>query len=198
MSLVIIDNYDSFTFNLVQLLHPEYAGRGAIQVFRNDKVSLSDLQSLRPSHIVLSPGPGHPANARDFGVCADVVKNARQLDCPILGVCLGHQGIILHRGGAIERLPRPLHGKQSRIRLHPDSRLFAGLPAEIDVMRYHSLVADRQALPADLAVTALEPEQGLVMAVEAKDDPVYGLQFHPESIGTPAGRQILRNFIRSC
>lgn len=199
MSTIVIDNYDSFTFNLVQLLQMEASTPDTVRVFRNDAIGFADLAALAPDRIVLSPGPGHPGKDADFGVCAQVIGRKRELGCPILGVCLGHQGIVLAAGGCIERLPQPRHGKQSRIKLSRRSKLFAGLPDEIAVMRYHSLVATRDSLPAGLVVTAEEPVEGLIMAVEEELTPqLYGVQFHPESIGTPHGRQILRNFIKLC
>ncbi|WP_343208247.1 aminodeoxychorismate/anthranilate synthase component II [Anaerolentibacter hominis] len=186
--ILFIDNYDSFSYNLVQL-----AGsiRTDIRVIRNDDMSVEKIGRLQPSHIILSPGPGYPKNA---GVCEEVIEKLKG-NVPILGVCLGHQAICEVFGGRIERARHLLHGKKSRIRLHGGSKLFGGLPGEIDAARYHSLIARRDTLPNELRVTA-EDEDGEVMAVEHVNYPVYGLQFHPESILTPEGREILEAFLK--
>ncbi len=189
MTVLLIDNYDSFTHNLYQ-----YLGElGAVPlVARNDAIDLSAVADLEPSHIVLSPGPGHPANRRDFGICSDLLREWGPRR-PLLGVCLGLQGIAHYLGGAVVRAPTIVHGKTSRIR-HDGEGLFAGLPADLEVMRYHSLIADRARLPDCLRVTA-ETDDGLVMAIAHRAWPVVGVQFHPESIGTPNGHDLLRNFL---
>lgn len=192
--LVIIDNYDSFTFNLYQMLQMQTSEE--VVVVRNDAVDLPTLRGWRPTRIVLSPGPGRPDNPRDFGVCWDILAAAATLAVPILGVCLGHQGIAAAYGGRVVRAPRIVHGKASEIILTGDSPLFAGLPERFPAMRYHSLIADEATLPACLTVTARTAADGLIMAAAHRELPVYGVQFHPESIGTPDGNRILANFLR--
>ncbi len=196
MNVVLIDNYDSFTFNLLQRIG-EVSGHTA-RVIRNDAIDLAGLDALAPTHVVISPGPGTPEKQADFGISREVVTTL-STRVPTLGVCLGHQGLVLHHGGRVVRAPRPVHGKRSRVRLDTRSTLFAGMPEEIEVMRYHSLLVARESLPACFRVTAetCEPEGGehLVMAVEHRDRPLFGLQFHPESIGTPDGSDILARFL---
>jgi anthranilate synthase component 2 len=196
VSVVLVDNYDSFTFNLYQRLGV-LLGREPI-VVRNDAIDLAGLRALEPTHVVVSPGPGSPAEPRDFGISREVITTL-SVAVPTLGVCLGHQGAVHHLGGEVVRAPRPVHGKVSRVRLDTRSTLFAGLPEEIDVMRYHSLVVSRRTLPACFRVTAetLHPEGGehLVMAVEHTSRPLFGVQFHPESIGTPDGDALLGRFL---
>ncbi|RKZ13979.1 aminodeoxychorismate/anthranilate synthase component II [bacterium] len=191
MTVLLIDNYDSFTWNLAQLL----GGLGAtVEVQRNDALDVEAVRSRRPSHIVLSPGPGRPERERDFGVCGPVLDElAGQV--PILGVCLGHQGIVQRLGGSIVQAPSIVHGK-SEVLTHEQGGLFAGLPGQLEAMRYHSLIADRDSLPDCLRVTA-ETADGLIMAVSHREKPVFGLQFHPESIGTPRGELLLQNFLES-
>lgn len=197
MTVLIIDNYDSFTFNLYQLI--AYISALPVEVRRNDELAFSDIEAMKPSHIVLSPGPGHPAVKRDFGVCKDVVCSAEKLACPVLGVCLGHQGIVQHSGGNVVRADKPVHGKMSEISIVADSPLFAGINSGTKVMRYHSLIAEKVSLPQDLQVLAvLSQEAETVMALQNKRRRLYGLQFHPESVGTELGKQILENFIRLC
>src|SRR5256885_16661727 len=149
MRVLIIDNYDSFTYNLYQFLG-ELGGE--VSVARNDAIAVEDVRAMNPSHIVLSPGPGSPDKARDFGVCGPLIVDLGSA-IPILGVCLGHQGIIHHLGGRVVRAPRIVHGKTSRVR-HDGSRLFRGLAPEIEVMRYHSLLGEKSSLPACLRITA--------------------------------------------
>jgi len=189
MKTVILDNYDSFTFNLYQCL-------GEIDerplVFRNDKITLAELTRLRPDRIVISPGPGTVEDDAYFGVCrAAILELGRTI--PILGVCLGHQGIVHAFGGRIVRAREVMHGKTSVIR-HAGQGVLHGLPAEFEAMRYHSLIADPAAMPACLEVTATTRD-GVIMAVQHRDFPIHGVQFHPESIGTAVGKQILGNFM---
>ncbi len=192
MSLLLIDNYDSFTHNLAQLL----GGLGAdVVVHRNDAVDIDDIDAIVPSHIVLSPGPGHPENERDFGVCGPVIDRFGP-SVPILGVCLGHQGIAHRLGGNVVRAPEIVHGKTSPVR-HDGTGLFAGVPNPVDVMRYHSLVVERQSLPTVLRVTSETVDTGLVMAFAHREWPMIGVQFHPESIGTPTGQTMMRNFLEA-
>ncbi len=192
--LVIIDNYDSFTFNLYQMLQMQTTEE--VVVVRNDALDVATLHRWRPSGIVISPGPGHPDNPRDFGICRSVLQAAATLAAPILGVCLGHQGIVAAYGGRIVRAPQIVHGKMSEIVVTAPVPLFAGLPERFSAMRYHSLIADEATLPACLTVTARAAADGLIMAVAHRELPVYGVQFHPESIGTPDGSRLLGNFLR--
>lgn len=194
MSIVIIDNYDSFTYNLYQLIRT--VSTDVVTVFRNDAVAFDDLVALIPTHIVLSPGPGHPSNDADFGVCKDIVRrNAELKRAQTLGVCLGHQGIVHHLGGKVSRAPEIVHGKQSAIRVCSPSPLFKNVDREFIAMRYHSLIADERFMPETLTVIARESIGNLVMAVEHKSAPLYGIQFHPESFATPSGRTIMENFL---
>ncbi|MGB0651815.1 MAG: anthranilate synthase component II [Thermoplasmatota archaeon] len=190
--IVVIDNYDSFTYNLVHAL----AAAGArTTVVRNDAVSRDEVAALGPDGLVFSPGPGHPAVPRDFGVCADLITNP--LDVPVLGVCLGMQGLAHHTGGRVVPAPEIVHGSASPARLQGGSPLFAGLGDAVDVGRYHSLLVDADSLPAawrPLAAT----ETGLLMAMEHKERPWYGVQFHPESILTPDGDRMVANFVGAC
>jgi anthranilate synthase/aminodeoxychorismate synthase-like glutamine amidotransferase len=195
MKVVIIDNYDSFTFNLYQML--QVMVDETIDVFRNDELDFAKLKSLRPDKVVLSPGPGHPKNEADFGVCRDIIVRNRELGCPVLGVCLGHQGLVHHLGGHVVQAPFIVHGKTSKVKV-AKSPLFEGLPDTFEAMRYHSLVASEEGFPEDLTVTGRELEHNLIMALEHKHLPMYGVQFHPESIGTPEGQKILKNFVERC
>jgi anthranilate synthase component 2 len=196
MTLLIIDNYDSFTFNLYQMLQAETDHE--VIVKRNDAITLDDILAMKPAGIILSPGPGHPENESDFGVCAEVIKNAAKVSCPILGVCLGHQGIGHYFGGKVVRAPHIVHGKMSNITITAPSKLFEGMQEEFSAMRYHSLVVQDEQLPSCLKVTARDEKTKLIMAMEHDNLPIYGVQFHPESIGTPEGKSILRNFVSLC
>ncbi len=190
MNVLILDNYDSFVYNLYQGL----GGLGANPtVVRNDAITLKGVRQMAPDAIVLSPGPGHPKNARDFGVCTDVLREVSPRT-PTLGVCLGHQGIAAVFGGTVGHAARLLHGKTSRIR-HDGRTLFEGIPNPFVGARYHSLAIERDSVPADLEVSATS-EDGEVMAVRHRRYPIEGVQFHPESILTPEGPAILRNFLR--
>lgn len=190
MSTLIIDNYDSFTYNLYQ-----YLGElgGDPSVVRNDEVTLAEIRARSPRRVVISPGPGSPDDPRYFGVCADVIRELGP-NLPLLGVCLGHQGIIHVFGGRLNRAPFPVHGKVWQVE-HDGTGLFAGLPSPIEAMRYHSLMGAQLELPDCLQVNA-RTEDGLVMGVRHTHYPIHGIQFHPESIGTPLGKQLLDNFLR--
>ena len=183
--IAVIDNYDSFTYNLVQYLGELGAD---VQVFRNDAVSVDAVEALDPTHILISPGPGDPSDA---GVSNEII---RQLGprYPLLGVCLGHQCIGEVFGGKVVRAPRLMHGKVSPI-YHYGDDLFVGIPSPFDATRYHSLIVE-EPLPAELQVTAFTKE-GELMGLRHRQHPIYGVQFHPESILTTSGRQILRNFL---
>lgn len=186
--LVLIDNYDSFTFNLVQYL----GNLGAdTDVHRNDALTVDEVLKLNPSGIVISPGPSDPDHA---GICLRLIEAAAQHDIPLLGVCLGHQAIGQAFGGRVIRAPHPMHGKVSTIS-HTDESVFAGLPKSYDVTRYHSLIVERGSLPDDLAVTA-ETDDGLIMGLMHKAKPIHGVQFHPESIATSHGHDLMRNFVK--
>ena len=186
--VLLIDNYDSFSYNLVQM-----AGsiRPDIKVIRNDAMTVEEIEKLNPSHIILSPGPGYP---KDAGVCEEVVKKLAG-KIPILGVCLGHQAICEVYGGTIAHAKELMHGKQSEVELDMESQIFYGMNKKIKAARYHSLALKGDTLPEELKVIA-QTEDGEVMAVEHNLCPVYGVQFHPESILTPEGRKILENFFK--
>ena len=184
---LLIDNYDSFSYNLYQLvgsIDPD------IKVIRNDEMTVDEIRALNPDRIILSPGPGRPENA---GVIIEVAKTISK-DIPTLGVCLGHQAICAAYGATVTYAKQLMHGKQSVVKADTGSLIFKGLPAEMKIARYHSLAADADTLPDCLKVTAVT-EDGEVMAVEHKEYPIYGVQFHPESILTPQGKQMLENFI---
>lgn len=186
--VLFIDNYDSFTYNLVQMigtLQPD------VQVVRNDALTLEEIEQLHPAQIVLSPGPGKPADA---GICEEMLKHfAGRI--PILGVCLGHQALCEAMGGTVTAAKQIMHGKQSVITIDNSVPLFQGLPQQLAVARYHSLAAQRNDLPECLQVIG-EDADGEIMAVQLKDTDVYGVQFHPESILTPEGIVILKNFLQ--
>jgi anthranilate synthase component II len=185
--ILLIDNYDSFSYNLVQLIggiNPD------IRVIRNDALTVAEVVTLHPSHIILSPGPGFPKSA---GICEELVQKMKGI-VPILGVCLGHQAICEVFGGKIVHAKELMHGKQSRMHLSSDSPIFKGLAPTIQAARYHSLIAERASLPDELSVIA-EDDKREVMAVKHRDYDIYGLQFHPESILTPQGAIIIQNFL---
>lgn len=185
--LILIDNYDSFTYNLVHYLGELGA---ACVVHRNDRIGADEVIAARPKAIVISPGPCTPTEA---GICLDLVAKAGPR-IPILGVCLGHQTIGQAYGGKVIRAPEPQHGKLSTIRARGKG-LFAGLPERFEVTRYHSLIVERASLPDDLEVTA-ETSDGLIMGLQHKRHPVHGLQFHPESIASEHGHDLLANFLK--
>ena len=184
--LVLIDNYDSFTYNLVHFLGELGAG---CQVFRNDKISVAEVLTLAPKGIVLSPGPCTPKEA---GICLELIERAGP-DIPLLGVCLGHQAIGQVYGGRVVRAPVPMHGKLSQI-AHTGKGVFKGLPKRFEVTRYHSLIVEREDLPDCLALTARTAD-GLIMGLQHKKHPVHGVQFHPESIASEHGHALLANFL---
>ncbi|MFP3041505.1 aminodeoxychorismate/anthranilate synthase component II [Treponema primitia] len=185
--ILLIDNYDSFSYNLYQLiggLNPD------IRVIRNDEMTVADIVVLRPSHIVISPGPGRPADA---GICEKLIA-ALAAQIPILGVCLGHQAVCEVFGATVSYAKTLMHGKSSMIKVDTGSPLFAGMNETIQGARYHSLAARDNTIPADLKIIAAA-DDGEVMAVQHREYPVYGVQFHPESILTPDGKRILINFL---
>jgi anthranilate synthase component 2 len=189
VTTLIVDNYDSFTWNLVQL----FGALGAEpRVVRNDAVTIDDVARMAPTHIVLSPGPGRPDDPSRVGVCRAILE--RDLGVPVLGVCLGHQAIVCAAGGRVVASGAPTHGKTSAI-MHEDGGILAGLPRPFEAMRYHSLIAERSSLPPCLEVTAW-CKDGTVMGVRHRHRPLFGVQFHPESIGTASGPALCRNFLR--
>jgi anthranilate synthase component 2 len=185
--LLLIDNYDSFTYNLAHYLGELGAD---VVVQRNDRLTAVEALALNPSHIVLSPGPKGPEQA---GICLDIIKLASQSKTPLLGVCLGHQAIGHHFGGKVSRADLPMHGKTSAITHNHDS-VFKGLPAPFRATRYHSLIVERDSMPDELVITA-ESEDGTVMGLRHRSLPIHGVQFHPESIATEHGHAMLKNFL---
>jgi anthranilate synthase component II len=186
--LAMIDNYDSFTWNLVQY----FGDLGAkMRVFRNDKITVDELVDMKPDGIVISPGPSDPDHA---GICLDTIAACAENKIPLLGVCLGHQAIGQAFGGKVVRAPKPMHGKLSDIK-HTNSSVFAGIPTPYTATRYHSLIVERESLPKTLDVTA-ETDDGLIMGLAHKTLPIHGIQFHPESIATQHGHALLKNFVK--
>ena len=185
--ILVIDNYDSFTYNLVQ-----YLGEMNIelQVFRNDKITVDEIRKLKPEAIVISPGPCTPKEA---GISVPIIKELHK-EIPILGVCLGHQSIGEAFGGDVVKAPTVVHGKTSTIN-HNGKGIFKSIPNKFQATRYHSLVIEPKTLPADLEVTA-KTDDNVIMAVQHKKYPVFGVQFHPESIATEHGKMLLRNFVK--
>jgi len=186
--ILLIDNYDSFAYNLVQLAGSFNPG---IVVISNDEKTIEEIEVMRPSHIIISPGPGYPKNA---GICEELIDYMKGR-APILGICLGHQAICEVFGASIAHAKKLMHGKQSSIHIANGSRVFRGLPPIIQAARYHSLIAERESLPDELLVIA-EDDEGEVMGVKHRDYEIYGLQFHPESILTPQGAIIMKNFLK--
>lgn len=185
--ITLIDNYDSFTYNLVQYL----GDLGAqVQVYRNDEKTVQQVLDEKPSGILISPGPSDPDHA---GICLDLITAAADNNIPLFGVCLGHQSIAQAFGGDVIRAPYPLHGKTSEI-THNNTAVFKGLPSPYKVTRYHSLIADPQTLPDCLEITA-QTQDSIIMGLSHKDKPIHGVQFHPESIATNHGHDLLRNFV---
>ena len=185
--ILLIDNYDSFSYNLYQLIgsvNPD------IKVVRNDEISLAEIEKLKPEAIVLSPGPGRP---EDAGICIPVIKEFAG-KIPILGVCLGHQSICEAFGGVVSYAKELKHGKKDMMIQQNSNVLFKGLPEKLPAARYHSLAALEETLPKELTVTA-RAEDGEIMAVEHQEYPVYGVQFHPESVMTPDGKTMIENFL---
>jgi len=186
--ILLIDNYDSFSYNLYQLVGEIDSD---IKVVRNDECTVAAIRRMAPSHIIISPGPGYP---KDAGICEELIL-AMKDRTPILGVCLGHQAICEAFGATIVHASKLMHGKKSAIHIANGNEIFKGLPPIIAGARYHSLAADRHTLPDELLVIA-EDDHGEVMGVKLRDREVYGVQFHPESILTPGGRTIIENFLK--
>ena len=186
--ILFIDNYHSFTYNLVQFcgsINPD------IRVVRNDEVTVEDIRSLNPSHIILSPGPGYP---KDAGICEEVISYFKGR-IPILGVCLGHQAICEVFGGEITHAKKLMHGKKSRVNIDNTCKIFEGMGKTLEVARYHSLIAKSETLPSELKIISTD-DMGEIMAVKHRDYEIYGLQFHPESILTTDGEKLLENFLK--
>lgn len=217
MKVFIIDNYDSFTYNLYQFIGEiltSEKNRGQISGFdiivkRNDQISLDDVRNSQPDRIIISPGPGSPDDESYFGICAAVIKELGAT-IPILGVCLGMQGIVHVFGGKVVKAHVPMHGKISPI-THNNQSMFADIPDQLEVMRYHSLMAEAESFPECLALTATVgdmPAAGFedrariqaggefeIMGIQHRDYPIYGIQFHPESFATEGGKELIRNFL---
>jgi len=188
MKILLLDNYDSFTYNLVH-----YIGElGAdVAVHRNDQITVAEIMKQKPDGIVISPGPGAP---KESGICLDLIKEASG-KIPILGVCLGHQAIGEAFGGKVVRAPQPMHGKVSAI-YHEGLTIFKGLPIPFNATRYHSLIVERSSLPACLEVTAITSDDGLIMGLSHTEHNTHGVQFHPESIASEYGHEIIGNFLK--
>lgn len=190
MRVLLIDNYDSFTYNLAQQIL-NYTS--SLEIFRNDQISIEEILANQFTHVVISPGPGHPTNHDDFGVNLSILQYMPS-HIPILGVCLGHQGMAAYFGGHITHIPQVMHGKTSVI-AHDGHGLFAGIKSPMQVMRYHSLCVDPNTFPNHLHITAQALDDHVIMAFEHIHLPRYGIQFHPESIATPQGEIIIKNFL---
>jgi anthranilate synthase component 2 len=186
--ILIIDNYDSFTYNLYQMVGEIYED---IEVKKNDEITVAQIRKLKPKGIIISPGPGNPENLRDFGVCMEII-NELGSEIPILGVCLGHQGIFMAFGGSITR-NEPVHGKQSII-FHNEDGIFCGVENPLSAARYHSLFCTDETIPDCVEITA-RTSDGMIMGLKHRKKQIFGLQFHPESIGTAQGNKILENFL---
>jgi anthranilate synthase component 2 len=196
MKILLIDNYDSFTFNLYQYIGELLHGKEKkfiLDVFRNDRITITEIKKKRYDRVFISPGPGDPGNSKYFGVCKEVIMEIGKIT-PVLGVCLGMQGMAYAFGGEIIRAQRPMHGKVSTI-AHNRKGVFLNLPEELDVMRYHSLIVSSKNLPACFEVSALAKESNEIMGIQHKTLPIEGIQFHPESFATQAGKQMLGNFL---
>jgi anthranilate synthase component 2 len=190
MKVLVIDNYDSFVYNLVQYIGEQ---GGDPIVYRNDEITLEKALEIKPKRIVISPGPGHPQNPRYFGVCSNILKRMSH-KIPTLGVCLGHQGIISNYGGKVVRAGKVVHGKPSLIK-HDERELFKNVENPLEATRYHSLVGEKDTIPQCLEVTAIALDDGEIMGVRHKEYPIEGIQFHPESILTTQGKRIIANFM---
>jgi anthranilate synthase component 2 len=190
LKVLVIDNYDSFVYNLVQ-----YVGELGAEpiVYRNDEITLMKATDLHPDRIIISPGPGTPEDKRYFGVCSEILRKM-SLRIPTLGVCLGHQGVISTFGGKVARARRLMHGKTSLIK-HDCKGIFRGVENPLEATRYHSLVGDRESIPSCLEVTAESLDDLEVMGVRHIKYPIEGIQFHPESILTASGKRIMKNFL---
>lgn len=192
MKVLVIDNYDSFVYNLVQYIGEQ---GGIPMVYRNDEITLEKAMEIKPERVVISPGPGDPQNPKYFGVCSNILKRMSP-EIPTLGVCLGHQGIISTYGGQVVRAGKIVHGKPSLIK-HDEKGLFKGIENPLEATRYHSLVGKRETIPQCLEITAFSLDDGEIMGVRHKEYPIEGIQFHPESILTIPGKRIIANFLEA-
>jgi anthranilate synthase component II len=192
MKILIIDNFDSFVYNISQLL-------GLLNalpiVVRNNQISIKNILKMNPDAIVISPGPGHPQYKRDFGICSEVITKLGPTT-PILGICLGHQGIVHAFGGKVTRARDIRHGKTSNIKLSENSKLFEGVKNPFVATRYHSLIADKSTFPRCLRITSTSVDDGEIMSARHEKYLIEGIQFHPESVLTTEGKQILSNFLQ--
>lgn len=196
MKILIIDNYDSFTYNLYQYIGEILTDKGkkfTLDVVRNDALTVKEIKKRGYDRIVISPGPGDPSDPAYFGICADVLIHLGR-QTPVLGVCLGMQGMAYYFGGRVIRAKKPIHGKISVVE-HDKKGVFRGLPQNLEVMRYHSLVADKTTFPRCLEITAISKDTEEIMGLRHKKYPIEGIQFHPESFATEGGRRILENFL---
>lgn len=196
MKILIIDNYDSFTYNLYQYVGEILTDEGqdfSLDVVRNDAITAKEIKDRGYKKIIISPGPGDPSDPAYFGICADVLTSLGK-QTPVLGVCLGMQGMAYCFGGRVIRAKQPMHGKTSYIK-HDEKGVFQGLPQNLEVMRYHSLVAERQTLPNCLKITAISVDTKEIMGLRHKTYPIEGIQFHPESFATEGGKEMLANFL---
>ncbi|MDO8481483.1 MAG: aminodeoxychorismate/anthranilate synthase component II [bacterium] len=196
MKVLIIDNYDSFTYNLYQYVGEILTAEGkpfTLDVVRNNEITLAGIKKRRYDRIIISPGPGNPSDEAYFGVCADVLTNVGT-KIPVLGVCLGMQGMAHYYGGKVVRAKQPMHGKTSVIE-HDGKGVFKGIPQGIEVMRYHSLIVEKRTVPDCFTVTALSKDTGEIMGLRHMKYPMEGIQFHPESFATEGGKQLIANFI---
>ncbi|HIP12479.1 MAG TPA: aminodeoxychorismate/anthranilate synthase component II [Arcobacter sp.] len=187
--ILMIDNYDSFTYNIVQYCLELGAD---LKIIRNDELSIEEIKALNPAKIIISPGPATPDDA---GICLDVIKEFSDTT-PILGICLGHQSIAQVFGGEVIRAPKMMHGKTSKIEVLCEDVMFKGLPKEITETRYHSLTVNKENLPSNIIVTSKSLDDDEIMSLKIKDKDVYGVQFHPESIMSEYGHEILDNFLK--
>jgi anthranilate synthase/aminodeoxychorismate synthase-like glutamine amidotransferase len=188
MKIALIDNYDSFTHNVCDLIYRVSGDH--VTVFRNDEISYAEFARMNIDGVVISPGPGHPARVQDFGVCAEILQHSEK---PVLGICLGHQGIGMVFGGRVELAPRPVHG-QVAIISHDGKGLFEGVPQRVRMVRYHSLMVDTE-LPDMLFRTAWT-DDGLIMGLQHRDRKIFGVQFHPESVCSEFGDTLMANFLK--
>lgn len=198
LNILIIDNYDSFTYNLYQYIGEIMEKSSidfAIDVLRNDAISLKKIDEKNYNRVIISPGPGNPADKKYFGVCADILTNySTDRKYSVLGVCLGMQGMAHYFGGKVKRAQLPMHGKISEIK-HDKKGVFVGLPQILEVMRYHSLIADENEIPETLVVTAKSTDSNEIMGLRHKIFPIEGIQFHPESFATEGGQMMLKNYL---
>jgi anthranilate synthase component 2 len=196
MKILIIDNYDSFTYNLYQYVGELLLSKNdpfIVDVIRNDEITVDEIKQKNYDKIIISPGPGDPRDLRYFGVCGEVIMRFGK-DIPILGICLGMQGIACVFGGSVEKAQHPMHGKTSKI-THDEKGVFIGLPQKIEVMRYHSLIVSREDLPSCFTITSFVPQTEEIMGIRHTEYPIEGIQFHPESFATEYGKEMIHNFL---